>query len=112
LLDSESTSGSSKEVSDITSAGDSSEAVKTEKFPGTITFNCPQGLTKYYKKEKPYPRKDGLITAYYICSKSQSTSKCTASIHLIYNPATNTTSTIVRRAHVPQCEQLIVKPEL
>jgi hypothetical protein len=66
-----------------------------------VYCSCPQELTKYCKKEKPYPRKDGLVTAYYICSK------CTASIHL----ATNTTSTIVRRAHVPQCEQLIVKPE-
>ena len=30
---------------------------------------------------------------------------------MVYNPKTNETTTIVRRPHVPHCEQLVLKPE-
>ena len=79
-----------------------------EMFPGTITYNCPQGMMKYYSKGVPYEKRDGTTTAYYVCSRNQSTSKCTASIHLVHDPKTGK---IVRRPHVPNCEQLIERPE-
>ena len=73
--------------------------------------NFPKISKKYYKWEKLYPPKNGTITAYYICCRSQSTSKCSSSIHLVYNPKTKATNTIISRPHVPHCEQLVLKPE-
>jgi hypothetical protein len=107
---SKTTSEVTKEISDITSVEE--ELTEAERFPGTITYNCPQGMAKYYRREKPYPKKDGTIRAYYICCRSQATSKCTGSIHLVFNEVTRKTNTIIRRAHLPQCEQLILRPEV